>query len=71
MQQQATAEIAECMQRMKAEFKANVRLLSDMRKSIMRYQSDISLHYEDIVRELEFTSFEDIMSKYQAKLEYF
>ena len=56
---------------MKAEFKANVRLLSDMRKSIMRYQSDISLHYEDIVRELEFTCFEDIMSKYQAKLEFF
>ncbi len=42
-----------------------------MRKSIMRYQSDIRLHYEDIVRELEFSCFDDIMSKYQTKLQYF
>ncbi len=42
-----------------------------MRKSISRYLTDIDLHYEDIIKELEYRDFANIMETYNKKLEFF
>ena len=71
MHKKTLKDMAKSLMAMKTEYKANMKQLLDMQKSIIRYQSDISLNYEDIVRELDFKCFEEIMTQYGNKLEYF
>ena len=42
-----------------------------MRSSISRYLDDIENNYEDIIEDLSFDQFEDIMEKYHKKIIHF
>jgi len=42
-----------------------------MRCALSRYLEDIENNYQDIIEDLSYTQFEDIMDKYNAKVEHF